>query len=172
MNEADAPFFLSVKHQRKTTDTVWYKKCPLGKNGIRKLLSTATKNVGLPGKVTNHSVRKTCIWRLLELDVPKNYHRNLKSLDSYKTASIQHQRWMSLTLSRSSAATGTQPTGNHAVRSNDVLREAESAIFSSAKFNNCSFSIQVVNGPVNQATPTDQPIRKYHRIIESDDQDN
>ena len=102
MNQPEAPFYLAVKHQRKATDAVWYKKRPLGKNEIGKLLTKAAKNAGLPGRVTNHLVQKTCISRLLDSDVPENYvaqlsgHRNLKSLDSYKLASIQHQRRMSL----------------------------------------------------------------------------
>jgi len=63
------------------------------------------KNSGLPGNVTNHSVRKTCISRPMDAEVPVNYvaqlsgHKNLKSLDSYKTASDEHQRKMLLVLS-------------------------------------------------------------------------
>ena len=41
MNQPDSPFFLAIKRQRKSTDTVWYKKCPLGKiksgNSCRRL---------------------------------------------------------------------------------------------------------------------------------------
>ena len=41
-----------------------------------KFLSTAAKNAGLHRegkKVTNHSVRKTCISRLLDADVPESF---------------------------------------------------------------------------------------------------
>lgn len=68
-------------------------------------MTKAAKNAGLPGNVTNHSVRKTCISRLMDAEVPVNYgaqlsgHKNLKSLDSYKRASDEHQRKMSLVLS-------------------------------------------------------------------------
>ena len=109
---------MAVKHQRKATDAVWYKKSPLGKNKIGKLLTKAAQNAGFPGSVTNHSVRKTCISRLLDSDVPENYvaqlsgHRNLKSLDSYKSASFQHQRRMSLALSRSTTTSELQAVGN------------------------------------------------------------
>ena len=41
MNQPEAPFYLAVKHQREVTDAVWYKKNPLGKNEIRKLLTKA-----------------------------------------------------------------------------------------------------------------------------------
>ena len=68
-------------------------------------MTRAAKNAGLPGNVTSHSVRKTCISRLMDAEVRFNYvaqlsgHKNLKSLDSYKTASDDHQRKMSLLLS-------------------------------------------------------------------------
>ena len=57
-------------------------------------------------KVTNHSVRKTCISRLLDADVPENFvaqlsgHKSTESLQSYKSASAKNQKRMSLTLSR------------------------------------------------------------------------
>ena len=69
-------------------------------------MTKAAKNAGLLRNVTNHSVRKTCISRLMDAEVPVNYvaqlsgHKNIKSLDSYKTASDNHQRKMSLLLSR------------------------------------------------------------------------
>ena len=84
-------------------------KAPLGKNEIAKFLSTAAKNAGLHRerkKVTYHSVRKTCISRLFDADVPENFvaqlngHKSTESLQSYKSASAKHQNRMSLTLSR------------------------------------------------------------------------
>ena len=57
----------------------------------------AAKRTGLQGNVTNHAVRKTSIFRHLDADVPGNYvtqlsgHKNLKSLDSSKSASLLHQ---------------------------------------------------------------------------------
>ena len=63
-------------------------RSPLGKNEIGKFLPTAAKNAGLQGRITNHSVRKTCISLLLDADVPDNFvaqlsgHRSLKSLDA------------------------------------------------------------------------------------------
>ena len=177
MNQPEAPFYLAVKHQRKATDAVWYKKSSLGKNEIGKLLTKAAQNAGLQGRVTNHSVRKTCISRLLDSDVPENYvaqlsgHRNLKSLDSYKSASIQHQRRMSLALSRSSTTTSelqavgnTQATTTVESTSMTTTKEAGSAIFQGANFQNCSFNIQITNH--------DQPPLRKRRAILSDDEDD
>ena len=101
MKTPEAPFFLAINHQRKTDNPVWYRRAPLGKNEIGKFLSKAATNAGIEGNITNHSVRKTCISRLMDADIPTNYvaqlsgHKNLKSLDSYKTASRVHQRKMS-----------------------------------------------------------------------------
>ena len=88
------------------------------KNKIGEFLTKAAKNAGLSGNVTNHSVRKTCISRLMDAEVPVNYvaqlsgHKNLKSLDSCKTASDDHQHKMSLLLS-----SGTKSP----ISSNDAL---------------------------------------------------
>lgn len=107
MMKPDSPFFLAINHRRTAENQVWYSKAPLGKNEIGKFMPTAAKRAGLTGNVTNHSVRKTCISRLMDAEVPVNYvaqlsgHKNLKSLDAYKTASTEHQRHMSLVLSRS-----------------------------------------------------------------------
>ena len=57
-------------------------------------------------KVSNHSVRNTSVGRLLEVDFRPNFvaelsgHKNLKSFDSYHSASLKRQREMSAILSR------------------------------------------------------------------------
>ena len=105
MKKPDAPFFLAVNHSRAPDKPVWYNQAALRKNKIGEFFTKAAKNAGLPGNVTDHSVRKTCISRLLDAEVPVNYvaqlsgNKNLKSLDFYKTASDEHQRKMSLVLS-------------------------------------------------------------------------
>ena len=110
-NSPESPFSLAVNHQTWRQSQVWYKGSPLGKNEIGKFMSTAAKNVGLAAqnkKISNHSVRKTSISRLLDVGVPGNFvmqlsgHKNLQSLSSYKSASIAHRRHMSDTLSRGS----------------------------------------------------------------------
>ena len=107
MKQPDSPFFLAINHRRQPSSQIWYSKAALGKSKIGKFLSKAAKAAKLPGNITNHSVRKTCISRLMDADIPENFvaqlsdHKNLKSLDSYKSASTAHQRKMSLVLSRS-----------------------------------------------------------------------
>ena len=61
MNEPESSFSFTIKHQQNPGDNIWYKKCPLGKNEVEKLLLKAAQN---------NSVRKTCISKLLDSDVP------------------------------------------------------------------------------------------------------
>ncbi|CAH3187324.1 unnamed protein product, partial [Porites evermanni] len=101
MLQPDAPFYLAINHRRKPNDKVWYLDRPLGKNGIGKFLKDAFAAAKLDDtnkkKVSNHSVRKTSVRRLLEADVQPNFvaqlsgHKNLKSLDSYHSASLKRQ---------------------------------------------------------------------------------
>ncbi|XP_044178600.1 uncharacterized protein LOC122960461 [Acropora millepora] len=128
----DSPFFLAINHRRKPQSQIWSSKAPLGKNEIGKFMAEAAKRTGLPGNVTNHSVRKTCVSRLMDAEVPVNYgaqlsgHKNLKSLDSYKVASIDHQRHMSLVLSRSTneashGPSSTPPTSSMVGTTQDTM---------------------------------------------------
>ena len=81
-------------------------------------LSTAAKNASLQRegkKVTNHSVTKTCISRLLDADVPENFvaqvsgHKSTESLQSYKSASAKHQKRTSELLASSRIRHGGSP---------------------------------------------------------------
>ena len=106
MKKTDSPFYLAVNQRRKQGSEIWYMNCPLGKNLIGKFLVKAAKAAGLTGNISNHSVRKTCISRLMDAKFPENYvaqlsgHKNLKSLDAYKSASNTHQRVESLNCQR------------------------------------------------------------------------
>ena len=171
MNQPEAPFHLAVKHQRKATDAVWYKKS-IGKNEIGKLLTKAAQNAGLPGR------KKDLHFTSVGFRCSENYvaqlsgHRNLKSLDSYKSASIQHQRRMSLALSRSTTTGELQAVGRNTQTATEVestvsmttTKEARSAIFQGANFQNCSFNIQIKN--------RDQPPLRKRRAILSDDEND
>ena len=41
----ESPFFLAINHHRHPEDKVWILNGPMGKNKIRRFLSSATKNV-------------------------------------------------------------------------------------------------------------------------------
>ena len=101
------PFYLAINYGRRPGINIWYIGAPLGKNEIGKLMKTAAQSAGLQGNFNNHTVRKTCISRLMDAEVPVDNvpqlsgHRHLKSLNSYKAASADNQWKMSLILSRS-----------------------------------------------------------------------
>ena len=61
MNESESLFYSVIKHQQNPGDNIWHKNSPLGKNEKGKSLLKAAQN---------YSVRKTCISKLLESDVP------------------------------------------------------------------------------------------------------
>ena len=193
MNNPESPFYLAIKHKRKPSDTVWYMNAPLGKNSIGKFLKMAAKRTGLQGNVTNHAVRKTSIGRLLDADVPANYvaqlsgHKNLKSLDSYKSASLLHQRKMSLVLSRSkhmehttstttsnelavSTASASTTKPNSSVYPPDTPGAASAkGLFSGAtigKIEGCSFAFNLADDSNKDRKP------RKRRIIVSDDSDS
>ena len=85
MNQTEAPFYLAVRQNRTSQDQVWYMRSPPGKNEIGKFLSTASQKAGLhrEGKrVTNNSVRKKCISRLVDADIPENFVAQLSGHNS------------------------------------------------------------------------------------------
>ena len=117
----------------------------------------------------------------MDEDIPSNYaaqlsgHKNLKSLDSYKTASGIHQRKISNVLSRSSTShlqnNGTVPAENQATTSsqcnvsnrvmnynaNSAVTAQVSGLFSGAslgKINGCTFNIQYVTSDGKTTTIT------------------
>ena len=81
---------------------------------------------------------------------------------------------MSLALNRSASATTTEAADttwlqppSQVVSSGAVTKDIESAVFQ-----NCSFTIQVTNGPVTHMAPRSEPARKYRRIIQSDEEED
>ena len=60
-NESESAFYFAIKHQQNLGDNIWTKKSPLVKNEVGKPLLKAAQN---------YSVRKTCISKLLDSDVP------------------------------------------------------------------------------------------------------
>lgn len=144
---------------------MWYLDRPLGKNEIGKFLKDAFDAARLDDKnkkkVSNHSVRKTSVGRLLEAEVQPNFvaqlsgHKNLKSLDSYHSASLKRQREMSAVLNRGPSSSaqpeGKQVSASMSTQQNvlTVQRIQPQAIFAGAhidKFESCSFNINVFCG--------------------------
>ena len=89
IKQPNSLLFLAFRHFiRRENSEIWYMRAPLGKNQIGKLLRTAADNTGIQRigtKVSNHSVRKTSILRLLDANTPENFvaqlsgHKNTQS---------------------------------------------------------------------------------------------
>ena len=98
MKEEESPFYLSINHVRKPTDQIWFMKAPMGKNKLGELLKSGCISAGVPGKKTNHSVRKTGTKRALDAGCPPAYvaqlmgHKNVTSLQNYTDADTDVQR--------------------------------------------------------------------------------
>ena len=129
----------------------------------------------------------------MDADVPVNYvaqlsgHKNLKSLDPYKTASISHQRKMSLVLSRTSQPQSMRSSSTSTVSTTEenkalsltaqpvvpsTSQPLPSGIFSGAsigKIEGCSFTFYVGGGQKVGSPP--KP-KKKRRVIISDDSDS
>ena len=126
----------------------------------------------------------------MDADVPENYvaqlsgHKNLKSLDYYKSASTTHQRKMSMVLSESArhteATTSRQEQEiDHAAFSQssvfykrkDVSKQAVDGIFSGANISaihNCSFNFYMHNPSHHEGCH----VKKPRKVIISDDSDS
>ena len=61
MNKPESSFYFTNKHHQNPGDIIWYKKSPLRKNEVGKLLLKAAQS---------NSVRRICISKLLDSDVP------------------------------------------------------------------------------------------------------
>ena len=194
-NKPNCPFFLAVNSNRRPGDCVWFKCAPLGKNLIGQFMSTAAKVARLVNqgskKISNHSVRKTSISRLLDANIPENYvmqlsgHKNIQSLSSYKSASLSHQRLMSDTLSNCrSSAISTNPPANSAASlkttsttttsipslSSTNISSNTQAVFAGASIGSISnCTIQIMPGPVNIIHK--QVVKRRRIAIESDEED-
>ena len=186
MKRPEAPFFLAINHKIKPADPVWYSRAPLGKNKIGEFLTKAAKNVGLPENVTDHSVRKTCISTVMDAEIPVNYvaqrsghtGKNLKSLDSYKTGSDDHQRKMSLLLSsetKSPISSNDVPLNQAVKASQHPVKDPFTDFFAGSnisKIERCTFNFSFNTAPCSsgESSARSKP-RKRHLII-SDDSDS
>ena len=104
LNE-DSPFFLGVKWKNfETNQGPWYYPKPLGKNKIGEFLSGVKTLNGINEsgkKISNHTVRKTSISKLLDNGLLPHFvrqlsgHKHKESLKSDHTASSKHQTAMS-----------------------------------------------------------------------------
>ena len=183
----ESPFYLELRREGKfdySKDVCWYKAAPLGKNELGKFMSKARSILpgsigGAKGKISNHTVRKTSITKLLESNVPPilvqqiSGHKRTESLLSYYTASVQQQKHMSNILSGDcSSHSGSSPT-SAAVDFQVQKKPVEStsnldSIFTGATFNGCTFNFGGQPNTDPEQISLCPAIKKPRVIYESD----
>ena len=146
-------------------------------------MTTAAKAVGMHQKrLTNHSARKTQIQHLVDNEFAPSVvaqlsgHKNLKSLDSYMTASKKQQKAMSLTLSRNRDTLTEESTPNPALK--DILnliptshrkddkavtypRAEDSTLFAGNILSGCTINISVDACSDNRQASYSQTVTTY-----------
>ena len=171
---------------------------PLGKNQLGKFLLDTVSAAGLQfGKIklSNHSVRKTSIGRLLDASFPKRYvlewpQKLSKFIRVYKSASLSHKCQMSDALSRRNqpatsscihinlddsvnvpSASNIQNAATSVSSSYLSTSNAREAIFAGANISSVSdCTFQIMTGPVNIINEAAFKRPRRH-IIESNDED-
>ena len=100
----DSPFYLGCAKIIK--NDVWYVKQPLGKNTLSNFVKNMCDEANIQGRKTNHSARKTCVTALVHENIPETRimqlsgHKNVQSINSYSSASLEQQQQMSNVLTK------------------------------------------------------------------------
>ena len=124
----------------------------------------------MSGKISNHSVRKTCIKTLLDSGVSYNTvaqlsgHKNVKSLDSYAVVSHAQQRELSKILSGAAVNTTKSPksSGADAPSTNEMQTRA---LFSGAQIGVINIQNLVLPGTSAPSESKDDSNGKKRRVI-------
>lgn len=101
MLNPESPFYLAINYGSKTKSAIWYKCQPLGKETLGRMMSNMAKEAGIPGHITNHSLRRTMCTQLLNAGIAPTTviqlsgHKNVQSLSNYYTADKAQQENMS-----------------------------------------------------------------------------
>ena len=158
----DSPFFLTPIKKYTQEDPTWYFNTPLGKNSLGQLMKKACVNAGIPGKKTNHSLRKSTVAELTEAGVPATKiikitgHKNVSSLQHYDgplkdnehqkiskiiCGSIENTVFTSPEITTASDTTSTTTTTTTLTGKTIHVKDTLTSLFSNCIFNNCEFKI-------------------------------
>lgn len=93
----------------------WFISSPIGVNKLNDIMKKMSKNAGLPEnkRITNTSVRKTLVQRMTDSNVPDTLqvyvtgHKNIQSLNNYRTINDTQKFAISSILSKSSCKTSS-----------------------------------------------------------------
>lgn len=122
MMDDDSPFYLGFA--RKLEDPTWFCRQPMGKNTLYTFVRVMCEEADIQGRKTNHSARKTTVTALVHENIPDTRimqlsgHKNVQSINTYSSASIEQQKEMSNILSK--VGTG-QTKSNNIVNQSNIL---------------------------------------------------
>ena len=158
--ESCSKFYLAVNHQYQRTGN-WFKNAPLGVNSIKLFMKQAANIAGIKEKkITNHSVRKTAVKRLLDNGCPPTYvaqltgHKQVSSLASYTETCTDVQKKMAKTLLEKTPfqhAVPLPPTTTETVNESahnssfttDALQQMARGTVVGRDFHSCTFTVNI-----------------------------
>jgi len=105
----------------------WFKTSPMGVNKINSLIKTMAAKAGLKtANLTNHSVRKRLVQKLVSSDIPPTEimqitgHKNIQSINNYSSLDNNKKRKLSNILSgtKDTTSTSSSSSDNNMVNNN------------------------------------------------------
>ena len=167
MCNPDSPLYLAINDKYKVFGN-WYKRQPMGQWRIGMIMKRMAEKAGLSGRKTNHSARKTAVENLCRAKVPDSQvmqfsgHRNVQSLNSYKTPSLEQQQEMSTILSSTYTAKDSRAHEETKSYEHTPLTDQKpqnsargfDGLFSGAQMTGCTFNFSIYNISNESASST------------------
>lgn len=165
MCKPDSPLYLAINDKYEAFGN-WYKRQPMGVWRIGMIMKKMAEKAGLTGRKTNHSARKTAVENLCRAKVPDSQvmqfsgHRNVQSLNNYKTPSLEQQQEMSSILSSTYTGKDSRDeTFRPQTQSNSHTPQMEqnscrgfNGMFSGAQVSGCTFNFYISNASETSTT--------------------
>ena len=192
--QQNSPFYLTLIPVKRINGHVWYYPTPLGEGSLGNLLKRACTAAGIPGKKTNHSLRKTTVKTLQRAKAAPHKiiqvtgHRSIASLKSYddeleeaeqkefsdvlstNTAGHSVHNKSSTTSCSSTVATYTQSSLQATCTqssSSSTQSHFYDQLFTGATLNECKITLNVMSRSMQPKSPP-QKRRRIKCIIDSD----
>ena len=194
----DDPFYLSVVTNNKSPreDQQWYLRLPMGKHKLSILMKKMVQEGELSEsekRLTNTSARKYLCQKLLENEIPDAQavhvtgHKNIQSLNNYRTLNNKQQQTISALISNSNTHVASDHRPAVPLTSNSVTSPAQNnlswntscmsnnpmhSLFNGATINGGNFSINMYfcsHGQAAAGTCTSDDVNKCVRDVRRDD---
>ena len=111
MSQHESPFYLAINNIQPGSMRPWFKSSPMGINKLNSLMKVMANKAGLKSSnLTNHSVRKRLVQKLVSSDVPPTEimqitgHKNVQSINNYSTLCETKKRKLSDILSNAESS--------------------------------------------------------------------